>query len=450
MSKCIICDNKSENNYLQCKSCNKITQEYLYFHKEKNNTIINNRNHYQMLKDSAEKQTNEEKFNVSCCALIAIALDSNKKGDTSLIKKVEDDISELKQKKRETKSYKKKCIICKIEHNEKTNLCRNCKNEAQKRIEEIKKIKKTIDLHQNIEHYETLKKNLTTKILTQEELKYNCITLIALAEINKTEKNDSTLIKKVYSDVKTILEKIDNPYKKEYYQCVLCGSNNNNSQPLCKQCYISQMNKQEEIEKDFINLKENQSFYLNLYKISKTKILNKKTKKEIMQVLISVAKVNEKNNDKTLINRVYQDIKETIGNPTPEIAETQIHNKQSQDGHVMDSDLEITIDDILYTSQILHCCHKQVDEIIEENLFCDWFIPIKNEKGIYIEYWGMNTDEYLQRKSKKIKLYKKYNLPLIEIQKDEPKHDTQNFKSRLKKEIKKKAIEYFGEMPEWS
>ena len=53
---------------------------------------------------------------------------------------------------------------------------------------------------------------------------------------------------------------------------------------------------------------------------------------------------------------------------------------------------------------------------IKEDVYCDFYIP----KGkIYIEFWGLKDDEaYIKRKEKKIELYKKYNLNLIEIDND--------------------------------
>ena len=112
--------------------------------------------------------------------------------------------------------------------------------------------------------------------------------------------------------------------------------------------------------------------------------------------------------------------------------------------------MEIKIDDVLYSSEIFHCCHKPITEITSHNKTSDWFIPIDSiNKGIYIEYWGMNTPKYIADKTEKIELYKKFNIPFIEIQKDEPKNNTQLFKANLIREITNKAIEYFGKMPQW-
>ncbi|MBE5732716.1 MAG: hypothetical protein E7353_06745 [Clostridiales bacterium] len=111
--------------------------------------------------------------------------------------------------------------------------------------------------------------------------------------------------------------------------------------------------------------------------------------------------------------------------------------------------MEVKIDDILYNAFILHCYGKSIDEIVEKRKKCDWFIPIANGKGIYIEYWGMKTQKYLEERKEKEELYNKYNIPYISIEQDDPKHDTQTFKSNLLRELKTKAIEHFGFMPEW-
>ena len=86
---------------------------------------------------------------------------------------------------------------------------------------------------------------------------------------------------------------------------------------------------------------------------------------------------------------------------------------------------------------------------MEKNKICDWFIPIVNGKGIYIEYWGMTTPEYQKERKEKEMLYEKYKVPYISIEKDDPKGDTQTFASRLIKQIKTLAIQKYTFMPEW-
>ena len=90
-----------------------------------------------------------------------------------------------------------------------------------------------------------------------------------------------------------------------------------------------------------------------------------------------------------------------------------------------------------------------MQEIIEKRKKCDWFIPIVNDEGIYIEYWGMKTKKYLEDRAEKETLYKKYNIPYIGIEADDPKQDTLTFKSNLIRELTKLAEERFGFMPKW-
>ena len=72
---------------------------------------------------------------------------------------------------------------------------------------------------------------------------------------------------------------------------------------------------------------------------------------------------------------------------------------------------ELVIANWLFAEGIAYAYEKRVP--IEEDMYCDFYIP----KGkVYIEFWGLEDDEaYLKRKEKKIELYKKYNLNLIEI-----------------------------------
>ena len=118
--------------------------------------------------------------------------------------------------------------------------------------------------------------------------------------------------------------------------------------------------------------------------------------------------------------------------------------RRTSDGHYVKSDPEVTIDDILYELRIVHCYERKVPiDADEQTVKCDWFIPVQdNRHGIYIEYWGMNTKEYLVNKERKRKAYRDNDLPLIEIEKDDYK-DRQGLADRLIQEINKLAREYF-------
>jgi len=92
-------------------------------------------------------------------------------------------------------------------------------------------------------------------------------------------------------------------------------------------------------------------------------------------------------------------------------------NRRTTDGHMVRSKAELIIDNWLFNSGYLHAYEYKLN--IEEDLYCDWMIPNGHEK-IFIEYWGMLEDkQYTHRKNKKIELYKKYNLKLVELTPEE-------------------------------
>ena len=87
---------------------------------------------------------------------------------------------------------------------------------------------------------------------------------------------------------------------------------------------------------------------------------------------------------------------------------------RTNDGHYVRSRAELVIVNWLFAEGIAYAYEKRVP--IKEDVYCDFYIP----KGkVYVEFWGLEDDEaYLKRKEKKIELYKKYTLNLIEIDND--------------------------------
>ena len=184
-------------------------------------------------------------------------------------------------------------------------------------------------------------------------------------------------------------------------------------------------------------------------------------KKQCNRLIAIAMLARELHSDGSLMDRVYRDVESLLkGKLVPETNsafeeerkendETKSKVNTAQDGHVVDSDMEVRIDDILYNACILHCYGKSIDEIAEKRKKCDWFIPIRNGQGIYIEYWGMRTQKYLEERAEKEALYKKYNVPYIGIEADDPKKDTSTFRSNLIRDLTKLAFEYYGFMPKW-
>jgi hypothetical protein len=83
----------------------------------------------------------------------------------------------------------------------------------------------------------------------------------------------------------------------------------------------------------------------------------------------------------------------------------------ADDGHRVRSKPEQKICDWLYKNRIVHGYEVPIPGI----KFCDFEVPLKN-KTVYIEYWGLKDEKYLANKEKKIRLYKKHKLPLINLE----------------------------------
>lgn len=247
--------------------------------------------------------------------------------------------------------------------------------------------------------------------------------------------------------------------------CVVCGSKTKYRYKQCTECYQETKEYMGGLDKNS-TISEFRQYYYNL----KDYIFRMKdfdSVKTNCNKLISIAVANKNSNDdNALLERVYKDIQDLINkkqkynndivideqtkSQNDKSKETQVHFNYSIDGHALDSDMEVKIDDILYSSEIFHCCHKPVTDITEKSVTSDWFIPIDSiNKGIYIEYNGMDIPKYKKNKEESILLYRKHNLPLIIIEKDEPKNDSQTFTAHLIKDIQKLAFEFFGGMPKW-
>ncbi len=241
-------------------------------------------------------------------------------------------------------------------------------------------------------------------------------------------------------------------------KCIICGANSN-GKPQCKDCYEETLEHLNGLNKN-AQAFEFREHYFNLKNVI-YKIWSFDKVKANCNRLIAIAILNERvNNDKSLTDRVYKDIEYLISRRKPEDDENDNKDEESlniknqtdsyieeiirtADGHRVKSDSEKQIDEILYRIRLIHSYGNKVNRIKERAVYCDWFIPVTSEiNGIYIEYWGMNTPDYIENKNEKIKLYKKYGLPLVEIQKDDIK-DTQSLMSRIMEEVEFLAKEHF-------
>lgn len=86
-------------------------------------------------------------------------------------------------------------------------------------------------------------------------------------------------------------------------------------------------------------------------------------------------------------------------------------NFRATDGHYVRSKAEMSIDNWLYMSELVHAYERKLP--IEEEVYSDFYIPTGK---VYIEYWGYDEDpKYASRKEDKIGVYDKYKFRLIQL-----------------------------------
>lgn len=243
------------------------------------------------------------------------------------------------------------------------------------------------------------------------------------------------------------VEIVSKKEKKEYKECIICGEESN-GKPLCKSCYHDSLAMEDEIDRNKKPF-ELKDYYFNL-KSANYRVVDKKHIIRNCKMMIALANIsNDSYNDSSLVSRINDDVSEiiTMMKSKKEI-KPNYYTEQSDlqksaimrtlDGHIVKSQGERIIDDILYNNFIIHSYEKDVVEISSNSraIKSDWFIPIIANKGIYIEYWGMEAKDYLKNKEEKRNMYRDNNIPLIEIEKDDIK-DVAGLTTRILREIKK-------------
>ena len=109
-------------------------------------------------------------------------------------------------------------------------------------------------------------------------------------------------------------------------------------------------------------------------------------------------------------------------------------NYRCEDGHYVRSKNEQLVDNWLYHHNVCHAYEPLVvDKQSGREYLSDFFIP---HIALYIEVWGYETAEYLQRKASKIEVYQSNHLLLLQLT-DE---DVKNLDDCLKRNILVKMI----------
>lgn len=220
--------------------------------------------------------------------------------------------------------------------------------------------------------------------------------------------------------------------KKDKEKCIICNNSTEDGwKYLCKDCYFTTLDYIKELDKN-MSTYQFKDYYFNLKQnIYRMTGYNNFIKPNLLK-LIAIAKANDRyNNNKDLLNKVEQEVKDLVLKKKDkdfleEEKKVIEHNEKvqkkeyrSQDGHFLDSQIEISIDDILFNSALPHAIHYPVFEITERSVYCDWYIPVTHKEGIYIELWGMDKKDYIDNKEDKKILYIKHNLKLIDFDKGE-------------------------------
>jgi hypothetical protein len=102
------------------------------------------------------------------------------------------------------------------------------------------------------------------------------------------------------------------------------------------------------------------------------------------------------------------------------------------DGHYVRTEDEQTIDNFLFRNGVIHAYEKRLPG--DKCFYCDFYIPPQNEnQAIYIEYWGLeNGETYSETMKTKLEIYKREQLQLIEI----TKNNLNNLKAYLTEKLR--------------
>ena len=232
-------------------------------------------------------------------------------------------------------------------------------------------------------------------------------------------------------------------------KCLICGEDAKGKE-LCLSCYREVMVKQEELDKNqkpwelkdyFYNL--NSSIYrLNennfakgqIYKLFAIAWLVRDLYKDT-QLSDVVGKYAQKLIEARKNTKEFKITEEKARSDKATVAVTNLQKNRASDGHICKSQGEVIIDNILFSNHICHAYGLKVKEIPasqERIIEADWYVPLSGASGIYIEYWGMDKQDYQDNKEEKLKLYEKYKdcVKLIEIEKSET-NDIQSLEFNL-------------------
>ena len=238
-----------------------------------------------------------------------------------------------------------------------------------------------------------------------------------------------------------------------YNKCLICDKNISDEYLFCRDCHYDILNKQDYIiasEKDYYKLKN------FCYKIKNKNELEDKLKDLFVIANELSLYVNKKYEDEVI--DVIEDIKEKFKNKNKSknynqhssLSDSDLQNNivlnkdlrnnwekehLCEDGHYVRSLSEMLIDNWLYNHKYVHAYEKLVfmKSDPNANVLSDFYLP---QGDVYIEFWGLNDEQYLKRKQEKIKLYDKNHINRIDLTENDIKRLNDILPKLLAKYIK--------------
>ena len=101
------------------------------------------------------------------------------------------------------------------------------------------------------------------------------------------------------------------------------------------------------------------------------------------------------------------------------------------DGHEVRSLSEQTIDNWLSSNKIYHEYERLLN--IPERMVPDFTVYRPDGSAVYIEFWGLDSPEYQERRLKKSEIYFKHGFSVIELYPDDVKNIDFNLREKLRK-----------------
>ena len=197
-------------------------------------------------------------------------------------------------------------------------------------------------------------------------------------------------------------------------KCNDCGKWKNDNKPLCYECWRKNNSKKDKSGQETEEYEAPSLFgfireIFSPSESSEDNITNKKCKScgepsgNFPLCKKCYAEQNKDKNPTELVPDYDKDFRKRFPTDT-----------RTDDGHYVRSLSEKIIADWLFGKKIRYEYERKAP--ISEDLYSDFYLP---DGDVWIEFWGLNEEKYLERKRKKQNLYRKYNYNLVELEQND-------------------------------